>query len=906
MRSRVKNMSADKKPFILVDGSSYLYRAFHALPALTNSRGQPVGAIYGIIAMLKRLLADYQPEHIAVVFDAKGKTFRDALYPEYKATRKETPSELVQQIEPIHAIIRAMGLPILVVEGVEADDVIGTLSTKAATEERPTIISTGDKDLAQLVNKYVTLVNTMTNTTLDITAVTEKFGVPPERIIDYLTLTGDTSDNIPGVPQVGPKTAAKWLQTHGSLDNIVAQAHTFTGKAGENLRGFLPQIPLTRSLVTIKLDVDLPHHMTEFQLKSPDKTALIELLKAAEFKNWLAELLNEQASAQQEENHANYEIITTKEAFEKLVTALNQATLIAMDTETTSLDCMSAELVGVSFAIEPGKAFYVPFGHNYMGAPEQLSKDDVLNALKPIFANPAIKKIGQNIKYDIEVLTNHGYPCDGIDYDTMLESYVLDSAGNSHDMDSLALKYLGWRTITYTDVAGKGAKQLTFNEVPVDKAGVYAAEDADVTLRLHDVLWQRLRNEAGLKHIFETIEMPLVPVLARMECHGVLIDPAKLKAQGIELQQRLSELEKEAHAMADQPFNLNSPKQLQDILFQKLKLPILKKTPTGQASTADEVLQELALEFDMPRIIIEYRSLSKLMSTYTNRLIEQINPKSGRIHTSYNQTGAATGRLSSSEPNLQNIPIRSPEGRRIRQAFIAPPGFTLVSADYSQIELRLMAHISKDPSLLSAFAKNLDIHKATASEVWDVPLDEVTNDLRRSAKAINFGLIYGMSAFGLTRQLGIDRKAAQEYIDKYFARYPNVRAYMDETRARTKEKGYVETIWGRRLYLPDINASQMMRQRAAERAAINAPLQGSAADIIKMAMINIDHWINTEKLRARMIMQVHDELVFEVANEDVDTIVAGIRERMMNVVSLSVPLLVSVGIGDNWDKASEH
>ncbi len=892
------------KPIILIDGSSYLYRAFHALPALMNSRGFPTGAVYGMINMLKKLITDYQPDYIAVVFDAKGKTFRDDLYAEYKATRKETPDDLVRQIEPIFSIIRALGLPIIAVEGVEADDVIGTLAAQASKEKLPMIISTGDKDLAQLVNEHVILINTMTNTKLDIEGVKTKFGVPPERIIDYLTLIGDTSDNIPGVPMVGPKTAVKWLSEYTSLDDLTANAHKISGKAGENFRAFLTQIPLTKSLVTIKTDVTLSITLPELKMQPAQKEKLIELYREMEFKNWLSELLSE-AQPEHDHKYVNYKVILDKKELVAQVELLKKAERIAFDTETTSLDYMRAQLVGVSFAIKKGEGVYVPFGHDYLGAPSQLTQEEVLTALKPVLENPQIKKIGQHSKYDIEVLANAGIDFQGAAFDTMLESYVLDSTASSHSMDALALKYLGWRTISFTDIAGKGSKQLTFNQVEMEKAAQYACEDADVTLQLHQTLWPRVAELPGLKNIYENIEMPLVPVLARMERHGVLIDPAQLKQQGIELEKRVRALEQEAFAIAEMQFNMNSPKQLQEILFQKLQLPVLQKTPTGQASTADHVLQELALDFLLPRIIIEFRSLSKLISTYTTKLVEQLHGN-GRLHTSYNQTGTATGRLSSSDPNLQNIPIRSPEGRRIRQAFIAPPGCKLISVDYSQIELRLMAHITNDENLVKAFANDLDIHRATAAEVWGMSLDQVTNEMRRDAKAINFGLIYGMSAFGLTRQLGIDRKAAQDYIDRYFARYPKVRAYMDETRALAKEKGYVETLWGRRLYLPDINSSQIQRQKAAERIAINAPLQGSAADIIKMAMIRIDRWIRDENIPAKMIMQVHDELVFEAAEKDYERIADGIRQHMTEVVKLHVPLRVSIGIGDNWDKASEH
>ncbi|MBV9576738.1 MAG: DNA polymerase I [Gammaproteobacteria bacterium] len=898
-------MSDANKPLILVDGSSYLYRAFHALPALTNSKNFPTGAIYGMTNMLKRLLADYQPDYMVVIFDAKGKTFREDLYPAYKATRKEMPVELVQQIEPIHQIINAMGLPLIVVSGVEADDVIGTLAHQLTQHRINTLISTGDKDLAQLVNEHVHLINTMTNTLLDRQGVIEKFGVTPEQIIPYLTLVGDTSDNIPGVPLIGPKTAVKLLQTYQSLENIVAHAEKITGKVGENLRASLTQLPLTQSLVTIKTDVALPFDITQLKIKPTNPSQLIQVYKEMEFKTWLAELLIETKETAIDKNK-EYEILYTLAELEKWLIKLKNAPFFAFDTETTGLDYMTAELVGVSVAVEANKAAYIPFAHDYMGAPPQLSKEVVLTHLKPLLENAEIKKIGQNIKYDIEVLANQGIHLQGAAFDTMLESYVLDSASNKHDMETLALKYLGLRTISFKDIAGSGNKQLSVNQIEVEKAGQYAAEDADITLALHQTLWPRIHKEQGLNTILEKIEMPLVPVLARIERHGVLIDPEKLKVQEEELQKRLLILEQEAFTLAGEEFNLNSPKQLQTILFHKLKLPILQKTPTGQASTADPILQELAHEFAMPRILIEYRSLSKLISTYTSRLAAQINPNTGRIHTSYNQTGTSTGRLSSSEPNLQNIPIRTAEGRRIRQAFITTKNHKIISADYSQIELRLMAHISEDPGLLQAFAQNLDIHKATAAEVWNVPLDQVTNDMRRNAKAINFGLLYGMSTFGLTRQLGIDRKSAQEYIDRYFARYPQVKVYMDNTRQQAKEKGYVETLWGRRLYLPEINATQIPRQKAAERTAINAPLQGSAADIIKMAMIQIDRWLIAEKVPAKMIMQVHDELVFEAEESALSAITTKIQHHMSQVVQLRVPLLVSIGIGDNWDKASEH
>lgn len=893
-----------QKPLILVDGSSYLYRAFHAMPSLTNSKGFPTGAIYGIANMLRRLLTEYDPERIAIVFDAKGKTFRDELYDKYKANRPEMPGELVQQIEPIHALIKAMGLPLIMIEGVEADDVIGTLAKTATEHKINTLISTGDKDLAQLVNKHVTLVNTMTDTTLNPDTVVEKFGVPPERIIDYLALIGDTVDNIPGVPQVGPKTAVKWLQQYGSLDNIISHANDITGKVGENLRASISQLPLSRLLATIKLNVKLPFELSDLQRKKPDQDQLRKIYQDLEFKNWLSEIL-EKTPENSAEKYAHYQTIFTSSELSEWIKNLSHAKYFSLDTETTSLDYMQAEIVGMSFAIEAGKAVYIPLAHRYENAPTQLTRDAVFDALKSVLENATIKKIGHNIKYDLEVLANYNVTVNGVAFDTMLESYILDSSSNKHDMDSLALKHLSWRTILFEDVAGKGKKQVTFDMVPVESAATYAAEDADVTLQLHQTLWSKLEKLPGLKKVFLDIEMPLISVLARMERNGVLIDTDKLKKQSIELEKRTHELQKEIFGIAGAEFNLNSPKQLQDILYGKLNLPVLQKTPTGQPSTAENVLQELAYDYPLPKLIIEYRTLSKLITTYTNRLPEQIDPQTKRIHTSYNQTGAATGRLSSSDPNLQNIPVKTEEGRRIRQAFIAPRGYKLISSDYSQIELRLMAHISEDSALLNAFENNLDIHQATAAEVLGIPLEKVTDEERRSAKAINFGLIYGMSAFGLAKQLGIGRDAAQQYIDRYFARYPGVKKYMENTRAEAHKNGYVETLWGRRLYLPDINSSQVMRQKAAERTAINAPLQGSAADIIKRAMISLDQWLNQNKIDAKMIMQVHDELVFEVAEKDVEKMKEVICEHMMGAANLKVPLLVSIGVGDNWDAASK-
>lgn len=897
-------MPAKTKPLILVDGSSYLYRAFHALPALMNSKGFPTGAAYGMVNMLKRLIADYDPIHMAVVFDAKGKTFRDDIYQSYKATRQQMPDELIQQIEPTHQIIHALGIPLLVIDGVEADDVIGTLVKQAQAAGIDSVVSTSDKDLAQIVNDHVTLINTMSNTRLDIEGVIKKFGVPPERMIDYLTLVGDPIDNIPGVPQVGPKTAAKWLNEYGSLDQIIKNAAKIAGKVGENLRETLPHLDMMKQLVTIKMDVELPLTFSDLAMTPPDKKKLLSLYKEMEFKSWLSELL-EEYKEDKADYYANYTILQTQVAFEDFVKSLQLADFFAFDIETNSTNYMSAKIIGIAFALEPGKGIYVPFAHQYPGA-KQLSKSDVLAELKPLLENPHIKKIAHNIKYGIEVLATEGIVLQGPFFDTMVESHILEPASSSHDMTSLSLKYLGWRPMPYDDIAGKGSKQLSFDAIDIQQAGMYAAELADISLRLHNLLWPRIQQTLPIKCVFEEIEMPLIHVLATMERQGVLIDPIKLAQQGREMQARGLELEKEAYELAGKPFNINSPKQLQEILFQVLKLPVLQKTPKGQASTAEAVLQELALDFAMPRLIMEYRMLSKLISTYTHRLIEQLDPNTKRLHTFYNQTGTTTGRLSSSEPNLQNIPIRTTEGRRIRQSFIAPKGYKLLSADYSQIELRLMAHMSGDPNLLKAFKQNLDIHIATASEVWEVAINDVTPEMRRNAKAINFGLMYGMSPFGLSRQLGIERKAAEQYIERYFNRYPKVKSYMDSTRHKAKEQGYVETLWGRRLYIPDINSSQFPRQRAAERAAINAPLQGSAADIIKQAMIRIADWLEKEKIDAKMIMQVHDELVFEVNATQLDPIKEPIRRHMTEMVSLEVPLLVAIGVGDNWDEASNH
>lgn len=892
-------------PLILVDGSSYFFRAFHALPPLTNSKGQPTGAMYGVANMIKKLIKDYQPIEMAVVFDAKGKTFRDEWYPEYKAHRPEMPKELSIQFQPLMQLLNAMGLPLLIIEGVEADDVIGTLSRQATEQGIPVLISTGDKDMAQLVNQHVTLINTMNNHMMDIQGVKEKFGVPPERIIDYLTLIGDSSDNIPGVMKCGPKTAVKWLTEYQSLDRLIQHADEIGGKIGDNLRAFLPQLPLSKKLITIKTDLELPLSLSQLQLKKPDTDKLMELTQAYEFKNWLKELLEKNHTENQSKKDAvaqtaSYEIINTKEQLNQWISTLQQSHAFCLDTETTSLNVMVAEIVGISLAIEESTAAYIPLAHT--DGSQQLNRTHTLMALKPIFENPSIKKIGQNIKYDYCVLKNHDITLQGIGYDTMLESYVLNSSASRHDMDTLALKYLGYKTITFEDVAGKGAKQLRFDEVPVEKAAVYSAEDAQITLKLHHTLYPML-NEP-LQQVFQDIEMPLLTILADMERQGVLIDPIRLKQHGKRLKERIHSLEKEAIQLAGKSFNLNSPKQLQEILFNDLQLPVLSKTPTGQPSTAESVLQELAFDYRLAAVILEYRGLTKLVSTYIDTLPEKINPQTQRVHTSYNQAVTATGRLSSSEPNLQNIPVKNEEGRLIRTAFIAPPGCVLLTADYSQIELRIMAHLSQDDNLLKAFAKGWDIHTATASEIFQTPRDEVTFEQRRRAKAVNFGLIYGMSAFGLAKQLGVERKDAQHYMDTYFHRYPKVLEYMERTRAQAHQQGYVETLFSRRLYLPDINASNMMRQKAAERTAINAPMQGTAADIIKKSMIALSHWQNTHpKPPATMIMQVHDELIFEVPQEAIEPCQKIIRHLMEETVQLSVPLVVSIGIGANWDDA---
>ncbi|MGD8630081.1 MAG: DNA polymerase I [Gammaproteobacteria bacterium] len=904
-------MSVKKSsPLLLVDGSSYLYRAYHVpnLQRLTNAAGEPTGAVYGVINMLRSLMAEYQPEHMAVVFDARGKTFRHDLYKEYKANRPAMPEDLALQIKPLHALVRALGLPLLQVDGVEADDVIGTLAREATTQGIETVISTGDKDMAQLVSPHVTLVNTMSQTTLDIDGVEEKFGVPPGLIIDFLALTGDSSDNIPGIPGVGPKTAANWLRTHGSLDAIIAHADEIRGKAGENLRANLDSLELARELTAIRCDVDIEARPDSLSIQPRDNQALRELYTQLDFRRWLEELEDgaQPAATGTADNQTDseYETVLTRPHLDDWLQRLEQTGQFAFDTETTSLDYTEARIVGVSFAVRAGEAAYVPLAHDYPDAPQQLDRDEVLSLLRPLLQSKEFIKIGHNLKYDRNVLANHHIILDGMRFDTMLESYVLESTATRHDMDSVAQKYLGHTTIKYEDVAGKGARQLTFNEVPLETAAPYAAEDADVTLRLHEAMWPKLAAAPELQRVYDEIEAPLITVLSDMEQTGVAVDTGLLAIQSRELAARIADIEQEAHREAGQPFNLGSPKQIQALLFDVLKLPVRAKTPGGAPSTAESVLQELALDYPLPRLILDYRAASKLKSTYTDKLPQQVSRTTGRVHTSYHQAVAATGRLSSSDPNLQNIPIRSEAGRRIRQAFIATPGNLLLAADYSQIELRIMAHLSSDRGLLAAFSAGEDVHRATAAEVFGVAPEMVSSEQRRSAKAINFGLIYGMSAFGLAKQLGIARGAAQEYIERYFDRYPGVKTYMEATREQARQQGYVETVFGRRLYLPDINARNAQRREAAERTAINAPMQGTAADIIKHAMIRVHRWLaENSGIKARMIMQVHDELVFEVASEDCDDLKIPVSECMTAAADLQVPLVVDIGTGANWDEA---
>jgi DNA polymerase-1 len=895
------------KHLILVDGSSFLFRAYHAIPPLTSPRGEPTTAIYGVSNMLRKLMADYQSEYVTVVFDAPGKTFRNDLYDQYKAHRPPMPDDLRVQIEPLHQLIRAMGLPLIMESGVEADDVLGALAQHAAGQGFSVVISTSDKDMAQLVTGLITLENTMTDSRLDIQGVIDKFGVKPEQIIDYLALMGDSSDNIPGVPKVGPKTAAKWLEQFQTLENLIDNADKITGKIGENLRASLAQLPLAKQLTTIKCDLDLPYSMDDLKRRPINTLELKNRLSGLGFSTWLKMLDNNVEAVIVEEKPAiiesNYETILTDRHFKLWFERLEHAELFAFDTETTSLDYSKAEIVGVSFAVTPGKAAYIPLAHDYPGAPDQLNRTEILEQLRPLLENPNKPKLGQNLKYDAHVLANHGITLRGIAHDTMLESYILNSTATKHNMDDLAKEYLGVTTIHYEDVAGKGAKQIPFQEVALEQAAPYAAEDADITLQLHQVLMAKLQQQPALHKLYTEIEIPLISVLARIESNGVLIDAAMLAQQSLELANHIIAIEQQAHDLAGHTFNLGSPKQIQDILYDQQKLPVLKKTPKGQPSTEESVLQELAIDYPLPKLILDYRSLSKLKSTYTDKLPQQVDDKTGRVHTSYHQAVAATGRLSSSDPNLQNIPIRSEEGRKIRQAFITPKGYKIVAADYSQIELRIMAHLSADPGLLKAFSAGEDVHRATAAEVFGVAPDQVTADLRRSAKAINFGLIYGMSAFGLAQQLGLSRSQAQSYIDLYFARYPGVKLYMDSIREQAREQGYVETLFGRRLYLPEIKSRNAARRQYAERTAINAPMQGTAADIIKRAMISADQWLLQEKPDAKMIMQVHDELVFEVAEGQLDHCAGAIRALMCSAADLNVPLIVDIGVGNNWDEA---
>ena len=917
-----------QKTLLLVDGSSYLYRAFHALPDLRSPTGEPTGAIYGMLSMLRRLRHDYPSAYLACVFDAKGKTFRGDIYPAYKANRSAMPEDLVRQIEPIHEAVRILGWPILMVEGVEADDVIGTLAAEAASNGLNTVISTGDKDMAQLVSDQVTLVNTMSNEKLDRDGVIAKFGVPPERMVDYLSLIGDTSDNVPGVPKVGPKTALKWLAQFGSLEGVISHAADIGGAVGENLRKSLDWLPQARNLISIRTDCDLVQHRVSIPesltQKPEDRDAMGALFARYGFKSWLRELnaalalkapapdkttatgpaqseLFAPASANRPIK-SHYETVLSEERLQHWLTTVDAAALTAVDTETTSLDPMQAQLVGISLCCEPGSAAYIPLAHCYMGAPTQLPLENVLQKLKPWLEDASKPKVGQNLKYDAHIFANYGIALQGIAHDTLLESYVFESH-KRHDMDTLALRHLDRKTIAYEEVCGKGVGQICFDQIDLGRATEYAAEDADVTLQLHQAMWPQITGNEGLAFVYETIELPTLRALFHMERNGVLIDAKLLAAQSHELGVRMHQLEEIAHEQAGQAFNLNSPKQLGEILFDKLKLPMVKKTPSGGAATGEDVLQKLAEDYPLPKTILEYRGLAKLKSTYTDKLPRMVNPATGRVHTNFAQAVAVTGRLASNEPNLQNIPIRTLEGRRIREAFIAPPGSKIVSADYSQIELRIMAHISGDESLLRAFAHGEDVHRATAAEIFDITPLEVTGEQRRYAKVINFGLIYGMSAFGVAANLGIGRNAAQSYIDRYFLRYPGVARYMADTREQARANGFVETVFGRRLWLPEINSPNGPRRQAAERAAINAPMQGTAADIIKLSMIAVENWLETEKLQSKMILQVHDELLLEVPQQELALVRERLPELMGRVAKLKVPLTVEVGVGDNWDKA---
>jgi DNA polymerase-1 len=905
------------KTLLLVDGSSYLYRAFHALPDLRNKHNEPTGAIYGVLNMLRRLHKDYPADYSACVFDAKGKTFRDDLYPEYKAHRPPMPDDLSRQIPPLLEAITAMGWPLLMIDGVEADDVIATLACQARTQGLRTVISTGDKDLAQLVNRDVTLVNTMTNEVLDEAGVIGKFGLPPNLIVDYLTLVGDAVDNVPGVEKCGPKTAVKWLAQHGTLDKLIENAHEITGVVGENLRKALDWLPMGRQLITVKCDVELPVTIDGLTHPDPDRAKLAELFERFEFKTWLRELghaaetpaapkpvpeSGQMGLFAETQAARQYETILTEAQLERWLEKLQQAPLICFDTETTSLERMDAALVGMSFAVCCHEAAYLPLAHRYAGAPQQLDFDATLARIKPLLENPDVLKVGQNLKYDKHVLANHGIALNGIVHDTLLQSYVLESH-RTHDMDSLAMRHLGVKTITFEEVAGKGAKQVSFDQVALEQAGEYAAEDADVTMQLHEALYPQIAADEKLEHVYRTIEMPLLDILYDIERYGVLIDTKMLQAQSHELGQKLIDLEQKAQELAGQPFNLGSPKQLQEILFGKLGIKPLKKTPSGAPSTDEDVLQELALDHPLPKVLLEYRGLSKLKSTYTDKLPKMVDAKTGRVHTNYSQAVAVTGRLASSDPNLQNIPVRTAEGRRIREAFIAPPGHSIISADYSQIELRIMAHLSQDAGLLKAFAEKQDIHRATAAEIFGVEPETVSHEQRRYAKVINFGLIYGMSAFGLAQNLNIERSAAQSYIDRYFARYPGVADYMQRTRTAAKMNGYVETLFGRRLWVPEINSPNGMRRQGAERAAINAPMQGTAADLIKLAMIAVHGWLKTQNISTRIVMQVHDELVLEVPDQELDLLRHELPRLMNGVAQLDVPLEVELGVGPNWESA---
>ncbi len=902
------------KTLLLVDASSYLYRAFHALPDLRNKQGEPTGAIYGVINMLRRLHKEVAADYSACVFDAKGKTFRDDWYPQYKANRPSMPDDMRAQIEPLHACVRALGWPMLEIEGVEADDVIGTLAVLAKSKGIRCVISSGDKDLTQLVDPLVTMVNTMSNETFDEAGVQAKFGVKPEQIIDYLSLIGDSVDNVPGVEKVGPKTAVKWLTQYGTLDNVLAHEGDISGVVGENLRKARDWLPQARKLLTVKCDVELPVPLETLHYGEQDVVALRELFDRLEFKSWRKELEGGEASGVRREASGevvvppkalvarHYETVLTSAQLESWIKCIEAADLVSVDTETTSLDPMQARIVGISLSVLAHEGAYIPLAHRYPGAPDQLDLDLTLSRLKPWLENASKAKVGQNAKYDAHVFANHGIALRGVVHDTLLQSYVLESH-KPHDMDSMADRHLGVKTIHYSEVAGKGANQIGFDQVSVETATEYSAEDSDITLQLHQALYPQVRAEDKLLYIYETIEMPAMAVLLRMERNGVLLDAPLLDAQSHELGTRLIEIESQAHELAGRPFNLGSPRQIQEILFDQLKLPVVKKTPTGQPSTDEDVLQELSLNYPLPKVLLDYRSLSKLKSTYTDKLPRMVNTKTGRVHTNYAQAVAVTGRLSSTDPNLQNIPVRTAEGRRIREAFISPPGSCIVSADYSQIELRIMAHLSSDESLLNAFAAAQDVHRHTASEIFSVDRGQVTSEQRRYAKVINFGLIYGMSAFGLASALGIERNAAQQYMDRYFARYPGVAAYMQRTRETAREKGYVETVFGRRLFLTEIRSSNAARRQGAERAAINAPMQGTAADLIKLAMIAVQRWLDETSLQSKLIMQVHDELVLEVAQDEIENVKAMLPQLMTGVASLAVPLVVDVGVGPNWEKA---